>query len=42
MKLLPTDSEGRMCGSALKAAVEEDIQNGLIPCYVNMLNIFKK
>lgn len=34
MKLLKSDSTGRLRGETLKKAFEEDIANGFIPCYV--------
>lgn len=34
MKLLKTDADGRLRGETLKSVFEEDIAQGLIPCYV--------
>lgn len=34
MRLLKADPNGRLRGEALKSAFEEDISQGLIPCYV--------
>lgn len=34
MRLLKSDSEGRLRGDTLKRAIEEDLAQGLIPCYV--------
>ncbi|XP_049867355.1 3,4-dihydroxyphenylacetaldehyde synthase-like [Pectinophora gossypiella] len=34
MRLLKADADGRLRGDTLKKAFEEDIEQGLIPCYV--------
>lgn len=34
MRLLPSDRDARLRGETLKAAIQKDREDGLIPCYV--------
>lgn len=40
MRLLETDNKGSVRGETLMKAIQEDIEKGLIPTYVSVINVY--